>query len=155
MHSPSGAPNGRAIAPAAPPCRAAREACQVERTRLALQEPYELAAAQQGHAVLCRERDSVFGHIACSDVDAVVRLAPAPRGIELAQRLDSGPGDLPALAAHQGHAPGFGQLEVGVPAVEAAHRVTLLPEGRLHRAGEFLPGPGAERFEPLRDFRGA
>src|SRR5262245_40104072 len=75
--------------------------------------------------------------------------------MQVAQRLDAQPRDLPALARHERGAPGLGHLEVGRAAAQPVDRVAFLPEGILHRVGEVAPGHRANRLERVGDPLGA
>src|SRR5438094_453515 len=72
------------------------------------------------------------------DIDPLLRLALAPRRVQLAQRLDAGARRLPAPAAHQRQPARAPQLQVGLRALGADYLVALRAPARLERRGELL-----------------
>src|SRR4249920_1857726 len=105
--------------------------------------------------LLQRELARAVGDLADGYVDALLRLARVLRGMEVAQGVDTGARDLPALAPDERGAAPLGHLEVGRGAVQSAHGVAVASEGVLDRAGEIAPGHRTDRFEGIGDTLGA
>jgi hypothetical protein len=115
----------------------------------------QFGALHQANVFPGRECARVVGDFSGSDINAFVRFARQPGGIEFLQRFDPGARDLPALAADQRHARRFGQFKIGPGDIQPAHAVAVAPEGVFEGGRELLPGQGAQSFERAGDPFGA